>query len=72
MKKRNWTNIAICWLKLRSSTVKPWEIGVWTEESALRWAGEGCPVLVYMTDTSALQACYAPALAEMDRLASGG
>jgi len=51
---------------------KPWEIGVWTEASVLRWAGEGCPVLVYMTDTSALQACYAPALAEMDRLASGG
>ncbi len=51
---------------------KPWEIGVWTQESALRWAHEGCPVLMYMTDTSAVQACYGPALAEMDQLADGG
>ncbi len=51
---------------------KPWEIGVWTQESALRWAGEGCPVLMYMTDTSALQAGYAPALAEMEQWARGG
>jgi 2-keto-3-deoxy-L-rhamnonate aldolase RhmA len=50
---------------------KPWEIGVWTRESALRWAAEGCPVLMYMTDTSALQASYSPALAEMERLAGG-
>lgn len=51
---------------------KQWELGVWTEEGALRWRREGCPMLTYMTDTSALRACYAPALAAMAALTNGG
>lgn len=47
---------------------KQWEMGVWTEDAARHWAAEGCPVLTYMTDTSALRACYAPVLAEMSAL----
>ena len=51
---------------------KQWELGVWTEEDALRWRGEGCPMLTYMTDTSALRTCYAPALAAIAALRNGG
>lgn len=44
---------------------KLWEIGVWSEANARRWIGEGCPVVTYMTDTSALREKYTSALKVM-------
>ena len=41
---------------------KAWELGVWTEAAAKHWVREGCPMLTYMTDTSALRQAYLPAI----------